>query len=84
MGALLTGIGVMPLLIFYAGVATLGRYEGASLGRLYGSFFAGLGQASTASWVVLAGPYGLYLLFKGLHAWWRVGAIRSVSRSDSQ
>jgi hypothetical protein len=71
--ALLFGIGAMPLLIFYAGVATLGRYEGASLGRLYGSLFAGLREASTASWVVLVGPYGLYLLFKGLRAWWRVG-----------
>jgi hypothetical protein len=71
---LLLGVGVMPVLIFYAGVWTLGRYEGASLGHLYGSLFAGLGQASIASWVVLLGPYGLYLLFKGLRAWWRAGA----------
>jgi len=70
---LLIGIGVMPLLIYYAGAATLGRYEGASLARLYGSQFTGLAQASIASWVVLLGPYGLYLLFKGLRAWWRAG-----------
>lgn len=70
---LLIGVGLMPLLIFYVGAATLGRYEGASLGRLYGSVFTGLAQASTASWVVLLGPYGLYLLFKGLRAWWRAG-----------
>ena len=68
---LLIGVGLMPLLIFYAGAYSLGRYEGASLGRLYHSFFVGLGQASTASWVVLLGPYGLYLLFKGLRIWWR-------------
>jgi hypothetical protein len=72
--ALLLGVGLMPVLIFYAGVSTLGRYEGASLARLYGSLFAGLGQASVASWVVLLGPYGLYLLFTGLRAWWRDGA----------
>jgi hypothetical protein len=71
---LLIGIGVMPLAIFYVGAATLGRYEGASLGRLYGSVFTGLAQASTASWVVLLGPYGLYLLFKALRAGWRAGA----------
>jgi hypothetical protein len=71
---LLFGIGLMPLLIFYAGTATLGRLEGASLGRLYHSLFLGLGQASIASWAVLLGPYGLYLLFKGLKAWWRVSA----------
>jgi hypothetical protein len=70
---LLTGMGLMPLLIFYAGVATLGRYDGASLGHLYRSLYAGLEQASIASWVVLLGPYGLYLLFRGLRAWWRAG-----------
>jgi hypothetical protein len=71
---LLFGVGIMPMLIFYAGVATLGRYEGASLWHLYGSLFAGLGEGSIASWVVLLGPYGLYVLFKGLRAWWRASA----------
>jgi hypothetical protein len=71
---LLIGVGLMPVLIFYAGVATLGRYEGASLGHLYRSLFLGLGQASVASWTVLLGPYGLYLLYKGLRTWWRASA----------
>ena len=71
---LLLGVALMPVLIFYTGVAALGRYEGASLRNLYHTLFAGLGQASIASWVVLFGPYGLYLLFKGLRAWWRIGA----------
>jgi len=71
---LLIGVGIMPILIFYAGAATLGRYEGASLGHLYQSLFEGLGKASIAAWVVLLGPYGLYLLFKGLRAWWRASA----------
>jgi len=71
---LLSGVGIMPVLIFYAGAATLGRYEGASLGHLYHSLFVGLGEASIASWVVLLGPYGLYVLFKGLRAWWRASA----------
>jgi hypothetical protein len=72
--ALLIGVALMPVLIFYAGVGALGRYEGASLGRIYSSLFAGLGQSSAASWVVLLGPYGLYLLFKALRAWWRASA----------
>jgi hypothetical protein len=71
---LLFGAVIMPMLIFYAGAATLGRYEGASLGHLYRSQFAGLGEASIASWVVLLGPYGLYVFCKGLRAWWRAGA----------
>ena len=71
---LLLGIVVMPALIFYAGVATLGRFDGASLGHLYGSLFQGLREASIASWVVLLGPYGLYVLFRALSAWWRASA----------
>jgi hypothetical protein len=72
--ALLGGVALMPLLIFYAGVGSLGRYEGASLGHLYNNFFEGLRQGSLAAWVVLLGPYGLYLLFKGLRTWWRASA----------
>jgi hypothetical protein len=73
-GGLLLGVIVMPILIFYAGAATLGRFEGATLGRLYGSLFLGLKEASIASWVIFLGPYGLYLLFRALRAWWRASA----------
>jgi hypothetical protein len=71
---LLLGVTLLPVLIFYAGVAVLGRFEGAGLGHLYSSLFAGLTQASIASWVVFLGPYGLYLLFRALRAWWRASA----------
>lgn len=71
---LLLGVILLPILIFYAGAATLGRFEGASLGRLYGSLFLGLKEASIASWVIFLGPYGLYLLFRALRAWWRASA----------
>jgi hypothetical protein len=71
---LLLGVVLMPVLIFYAGVAALGRFDGASLGRLYSNLFEGLREASIASWVVFLGPYGLYLLFRALRAWWRASA----------
>jgi hypothetical protein len=71
---LLLGVVVMPILIFYGGVAVLGRFEGAGLGHLYGSLFRGLKEASTASWIVFLGPYVLYLLFRALRAWWRASA----------
>lgn len=71
---LLLGLTLLPVLIFYAGVGSLGRYDGASLGRLYSSLFEGLREASIASWVVFLGPYGLYLLFRVLRAWWRASA----------
>ena len=68
------GVVLMPVLIFYAGVAALGRFDGASLGHLYSSLFEGLREASAASWIVFLGPYGLYLLFRALRAWWRASA----------
>jgi hypothetical protein len=72
--ALLVGVALMPVLIFYAGVASLGRYEGASLQSLYNSLIVGIEEGSVASWVVLVGPYLLYLLFRGLRLWWRAGS----------
>jgi hypothetical protein len=71
---LLLGVALMPVLIFYAGVAALGRFDGASLGHLYSNLLEGLREASIASWVVFLGPYGLYLLFRALRAWWRASA----------
>jgi hypothetical protein len=71
---LLLGIALMPVLIFYTGVAALGRFDGASLGRLYSNLIEGLREASVASWVVFLGPYCLYLLFRALRAWWHASA----------
>ena len=68
------GFGLLPLLIFYAGSLTLGRYDGASVAGLYGSVYRGLGEGSLTSWIVVFGPYGLYLIFKALRLWWRAGA----------
>jgi hypothetical protein len=72
--ALGLGFGIMPILIFLAGSSALGRYEGASLGRIYGTLYRGLTVGSLASWVVMLGPYGFYLLFKTLRLWWRASA----------
>ena len=72
--ALAAGFGLMPLAIFYAGSQALGRYEGASAGRLYRGIYQGLQAGSLASWVVVLGPLGFYLIFKGLRQWWRASA----------
>ena len=72
--ALLTGFALMPVIIFFAGSSLLGRYEGASVGRIYESVYRGLETGSVASWIVLLGPYGVYLIFKGLRSWWRASA----------
>jgi hypothetical protein len=75
--ALAAGFVLMPVLIFFAGSAALGRYEGASLQHLFASIYGGLETGSAASWIVLLGPYGLYVIFRALYAWWRVGAKRA-------
>jgi hypothetical protein len=72
--ALAFGFLLMPVLIFYAGSSLLGRYEGASLKHMFQSIYAGLETGSGASWIVLLGPYGLYLLFRALRLWWRLSA----------
>jgi hypothetical protein len=74
---LLIGVALMPGAIFYTGAAALGKYEGASVGHLYSSVFTGIGAGSAAAWVVVLGPYGLYLLFKVLRLWWRAGTPAS-------
>jgi hypothetical protein len=72
--ALAFGFALMPVLIFYAGSSLLGRYEGASVRHLFQSLYAGLQSGSAASWIVLLGPYGFYLLFRALGLWWRAGS----------
>jgi len=72
--ALAVGLGVMPLFIYFAGTSALGRYEGASLPRMYQGIYQGLQSGSLASWIVVLGPLGLYLAFLGLRLWWRASA----------
>ncbi len=73
--ALVLGLAGMPALIFYSGAQLLGRYEGASPLRIYESVYGGLRAGSAASWIVILGPYGLYVAFTGLKSWWRrIGA----------
>jgi hypothetical protein len=72
--ALAAGFGLMPLLIYLLGSSLLGRYEGASLHRTFESIYAGVQSGSAASWIVLLGPYGLYLIFRGLRLLWRASA----------
>jgi len=71
---LVVGFGLLPALIYFAGNALLGPYEGSGVGTTYGSLFKGLGAGSIAAWTVVLGPSALYVLFRLLRAWWRLGA----------
>jgi hypothetical protein len=60
--ALLFGFGllVMPFLIYLAGWLTLGPYEGgllSFLGSLLGAFFT----AQPSAWLLVSGPYLLFM-----------------------
>jgi hypothetical protein len=64
-GALCLGFGlaVMPFLIYLAGVLTLGPYEGgllAFLGSLLASFFT----AKPTAWLLVLGPYLLFVALR--------------------
>lgn len=65
--ALLLGFGllVMPFLIYLAGVLTLGPYEGgllSFLGSLLGAFFT----ATPTAWLLVLGPYLLFMAVRVL------------------
>jgi len=72
--ALAVGFALMPVLIFWVGSSVLGRYDGASVHGIFESVYNGLKAGSAASWIVLLGPYGLYLAYKALRLWWRASA----------
>jgi len=74
--ALAVGAVVLPFLIYYCGNSALGAYEGAGVGRTFGVVWGGLATGSIASWIVVLGPYSLFLLSRILRIWWRAANCR--------
>lgn len=64
-GAFLVGIVLMPLLIYVAGVLTLGPYSSGGLGSFLGDFFLGLVRGWPAAWAIAIGPYAGVMLIRG-------------------
>ena len=64
--ALLVGLFVAPVAIWFAGGRTLGTYAGGSLGHLVGNFFRGLASGSPPFWAVVVGPYVVCVLVRVL------------------
>ncbi|HEY7754589.1 MAG TPA: hypothetical protein VH856_12315 [Steroidobacteraceae bacterium] len=54
------GLLVMPFLIYLAGVLTLGPYEGGLLSFL-GSLLAAFFTAAPSAWLLVFGPYLLFM-----------------------
>ncbi len=59
------GLVVMPFLIYLAGVLTLGPYEGGLLAFL-GSLLLAFFTATPTAWLLVAGPYLLFMAVRFL------------------
>lgn len=66
--AVLVGLLIMPVLIYFAGYSILQKYSNLDFGpgllELYGDFFTGLFHLQSACWVVVAGPYVFLSVFR--------------------
>jgi len=59
--ALLTGLLLLPMAIYFIGKEVLGDYALGGLWALIGQFFKGLVQGSVSSWILALGPYAALL-----------------------
>jgi len=66
---------VLPVLVYYTGLATLGPYSRGGLGDFIRDFAGDLGRLRPAAWVLLAGPVVLVAVWRVLVtiAWPRRG-----------
>lgn len=62
LAALLTGLLLMPVLVWIAGQLTLGDYAHGGLVALWADYFRGIARGDLAFWMMLLGPYGFLLL----------------------
>jgi hypothetical protein len=67
---------LLPVLVYYTGLAVLGPYSRGGLGVFIRDFAADLGRLRPAAWVLLAGPVVLVAAWRVLVAvvWPRRGS----------
>ncbi len=70
--AILTGVVVVPALVWVVGSQLLGKYPNGGLLALWEDFFVGLAHGGVAYWLIAIGPY----LFLWLLRVW-MAALRS-------
>lgn len=63
-GALFTGLIAVPLLIYVAGVLTLGPYASGGLGAFLADFVIGLVRGWPVAWAIVLGPYAAIVLLR--------------------
>lgn len=69
--ALLFGAAILPFLVYYTGMATLGPYANGGAGRFFADFYADLGRLRRSAWALLLGPVVLVSVWRILvaYAW---------------
>jgi hypothetical protein len=72
LAALAFGAVVLPFLVYYTGVVTIGPYAGGGAASFYANFWGDLLRLRGAAWLLLCGPAILVLLWRLLAAYaWR-------------
>jgi hypothetical protein len=71
--ALLFGALLLPFLVYYTGVMTLGPYSHGGPRGFYGDFLASLARLRLSAWSLLLGPAALVLVWRlaAAYAWRR-------------
>ena len=69
--ALVFGALLLPVLVYYTGVMTLGPYSHGGLLGFYGDFLASLARLRWSAWSLLLGPAALVLVWRlaAAYAW---------------
>ena len=62
---------VLPFLVYYTGVKTLGAYAGGGPLEFFFGFYADLARLRPGAWVLLLGPAALVLVWRVIvaYAW---------------
>lgn len=66
---------LLPFLVYYTGLQTLGAYRGGGPFEFVADFYASLGQRQPGAWLLLLGPAMLAVIWRTLVAlaWPRSG-----------
>lgn len=59
---------VLPFLVYYTGLQTLGAYAGGGAAGFFGDFYADLGRLRPGAWLLLLGPPALVAAWRVLVA----------------
>ncbi|MBV6417264.1 MAG: hypothetical protein CMLOHMNK_01910 [Steroidobacteraceae bacterium] len=72
--ALLVGITIVPIAVYFSGHEVFGAYTGGGLFRFWGDFFVALFRGNLPWWILALGPYALLMFIRATRVAWRQSA----------